>query len=88
MENNTIATVVPAGGVEGNITSCKVETAKTQVTKNSSVSLSQSESYQTYNVCTGEVINTYEVPSMTFFGGCLVMFGMLVTFFVLTVIAD
>ena len=61
-------TIIPVGNdVQGDITSCKIDNAVLSISKNSALSLTERTTYASYNVCTKEVIQTYEVPNVTTF---------------------
>lgn len=67
--NKMTNTVIPLGGnVQGDITSCKIETAKVSISKNGAFSVFQESNYQSYDVCTKEVVAEYVVPEFTGFG--------------------
>ena len=79
--NNTNTVVVPTNGVEGNITSCGLDTANISTQRDSAFSFTEYNTYQTYNVCTGEVVKQYDVQGVTFFGGFVIFVLVIVLIF-------
>jgi len=66
-------TVIPVtNGVNGNITDCKIETAKIKVERKGAWSLTQKETYRSYDVCTKQTINQYQTNTVTG-GGFLIL---------------
>jgi len=66
MSNNTL--IIPTE-VEGNVTSCKIESTQISREKKSPWSFTQKGTYQSYDVCTKTVVQEYTVPEFTLFGG-------------------
>lgn len=50
--------------IQGDITSCKIETLKLSIEKKGIFSPTQKITYQNYDVCTKNVINTYVIPEI------------------------
>ena len=71
--NNTNTILLPSTKIEGDVTSCKVESVIQSVQKEGAFSFEQISTYQTYDVCTKEIIEVYSVPELTLFGGFLVV---------------
>lgn len=65
--------VVVGGNVQGDITSCKIETSAIYVDKASLFSLQQKTTYRSYDVCTKQLVKEYVVPEITGFGMATVM---------------
>lgn len=63
---STPTVVVPTAGVEGNLTTCKIETSQIMIEKEGVFSFTQAVHYRSYDVCTKEVVNDYVVPEFTF----------------------
>lgn len=61
-------TIIPTNNVEGNITSCKIETAEISVDRKSLTSFSEFTTYQSYDVCTKQVTSVYTLQELTGFG--------------------
>jgi hypothetical protein len=57
--------IVPTNNVEGNITSCKIETSPIKVDRHSVWSLTEKTTYRSYDVCTKQTIDTYTKPEFT-----------------------
>lgn len=77
-------TIIPVGGnVEGNITSCGIDTKLISVQRDSAVSFFQGETYRSYSVCNGQEIATYTTHSFTGLGvlSCIVTVFFLVIIF-------
>lgn len=66
MANNQ-QTLIPASDVQGNITSCKIENQLKSIQKNSALSLQQTSTYMTYDVCNRNTIAEYKIPELTGF---------------------
>lgn len=65
-------TIVPvAGNVTGDITACKIETVKKSVDRKGAFSLTQTENFVTYDVCTKQVVSEYSANTIT--GGGFIM---------------
>lgn len=79
--------VVPTAGVEGNLTSCKIETSQIMVEKNGVFSFTQAVHYRSYDVCSKEVVNDYVVPEFTLWPFIL-FFGILFTIMVAAMSSD
>ena len=74
MDTQTI--VVPTGGdVSGNITSCRIENQLVNVTRAGPWSLTEYNSYITYDVCSKKIISTYQLDSISGFGSLIVVLG-------------
>lgn len=78
--------------VTGDITSCKIERSLLKVDRQGAFAVTEANTYQTYSVCTGEVIDTYTVEDIRvlpligigiFFGAGIVI-GFVGLIFVLT----
>lgn len=50
--------------IQGDITSCRIETLKLSIEKKGIFSPTQKVTYQNYDVCTKNVINSYVVPEI------------------------
>ena len=83
MNNQPIA-IVPTTNVEGNITSCKIETAKVSIDRESPMSFVQHTTYQSYDVCTKEVIDSYVMPEVTGFAFFISSLGAILLFMVIS----
>ncbi len=60
--------IVPVGNeVAGDITNCKIENVILSINRSSAFSLRQTVSYASYDVCTKEIIQIYDVPEQTEF---------------------
>jgi hypothetical protein len=59
--------IVPTNSVEGNITDCKIETAQIKTDRESPLSLTEIITYRSYDVCTKQTIEEYQIPSLTVF---------------------
>jgi hypothetical protein len=57
--------IIPTNNIQGDITSCKIETALTKIDKEWALSLTQISHYQSYDVCTKEVVETYHIQEIT-----------------------
>lgn len=79
MTTNTV--VVPTNGVEGNLTSCKIETAKISVEKEGVFSFTQQVTHRSYDVCSKEIIREYTVTDFTIWPFIL-FFGMFFIFII------
>lgn len=58
--------VIPTNGVTGDITSCKIETQHIKTEKKSVFSLTKVDTYASYDVCSKQIIERYEIPSLAF----------------------
>jgi hypothetical protein len=65
--------VVPTNGVEGDITSCKIENQLLSIRRDKITALREYKTYVSYDVCSKKIISTYEVPEMT---GYAVLLGL------------
>jgi len=72
---------VPSSNLEGNITSCEIKTAEIKVIRKSLFSFSEKREYKSYDVCTRETIENYQVPSITAFGAFSIIFLVVIIFF-------
>lgn len=61
--------------IEGDVTSCKIENVLVKTYRKGVFSMSQQESYMSYNNCTKEVLAEYDIPTMTVLGGACTFFG-------------
>jgi hypothetical protein len=83
--NTQTNTIIPVGNnVEGNITSCKIEEQKIQTNRNSVFSITQKDTYASYDVCSKQIIRTYDIPHFTGFG---LFLGLTAVFILCTIIA-
>lgn len=57
--------VVSGTNVEGNISSCGIETKEIGVQKDSAISLTEIHRYVAYNTCTKQIVNDYQVQEIT-----------------------
>lgn len=65
-DTNTV--IVPSSNVQGNITSCKIDTEQIDTHVNSLFSLKEMDTYRSYNTCNQQTIKEYTVPTFTAFG--------------------
>ena len=87
MENNKV--ILPIGGnVQGDITTCKIETAAVRKERDSAFSFTETTIYQSYDVCTRDVIETYGLDGLTFFGGTIIIVGMFLVGIILAAMAS
>lgn len=82
MQGNNVL-VTPTSNIEGNITSCGIDSQMVSIKRDHAFSFLQTESTRSYNVCTGETVAQYDVPVMTDFGAVLLFFGAMLSFLVL-----
>lgn len=71
MTNNIIAS---SPNIQGDITQCKIETALINTERDSAFSFNELNTYQSYNVCSKETLNTFTVQEITNLG----VFGFLI----------
>jgi len=57
--------IVTNGEVKGDITSCKIENQLKKVQRDSLTSVSEKNTYISYDVCSKSVVDEYTVPSFT-----------------------
>jgi len=62
METNAVA--ITNSELKGDVTSCKIETLKFSTERKGVFSPTQKITYQNYDVCTKNVVNTYSVPEI------------------------
>lgn len=79
--NNTNA-LVASPNIQGDITNCRIETTKISVNRNSAFSFTEQNNFQSYDVCTKDVITTYSTNNITGFGGFLIGISILFLFVV------
>ena len=72
--------IIPTNNIEGNITSCRIEQALKSIDKKSVFSLTQTNTYMTYDVCNRQVISEYKLQSLGSFSW---FFVVLISLFVL-----
>jgi len=74
-------TIIPVGNsVQGDITSCEVDVVRTSVDRTSVLSFQQRETFQSYDVCTKQIVDEYDVPTLTGFGFTSVFIGIVFLF--------
>jgi len=87
MDNQSAAVaVVPGSNVQGNITTCQINQQLLSIQRQSTFSITELDTYITYDICSKKVLAQYAVHDFTDFGGglavvaaiCLVMFGLIV----------
>lgn len=61
----SIPVVIPTNWVNWDITQCKIENVLVKIEREGVLSFTEREFYQSYNVCTKEVISEYSIPSLT-----------------------
>lgn len=66
--------VIPTNNVQGDITSCGIETRSIQVERNGAFAFTERTTYQSYNLCSKETIREYSVDGLTFGGGIVIVF--------------
>jgi hypothetical protein len=78
---NTTA-IIPASNVDGNITSCKIETAQIKIDRHFAFSPTQTVTYRSYDVCTGNTINEFPIHELTpgFLIGSIILFFVFIAF--------
>ena len=64
--------IVPTNGVEGNITSCKIENQVKSVQQDSIWAYQKTTTYITYDVCNKNVVAEYSKPEIVFGGVFLI----------------
>ena len=75
MATNTIVPVSTT--VTGDITICKIETAATRVDRDGPFSLFETTTYQSYDVCTKDVIDVYLYQTLTPFAVGMALMALL-----------
>jgi hypothetical protein len=70
-------TVVIPNNVNGDITSCKIETSEIRVNRDGAFSLTELTTYRSYDVCTKQTINEYQASHITGFGGFCIFIGII-----------
>lgn len=80
MENNV---VIPTNNLEGNITSCKIENTLIKSERDSIFSFKEMNTYQSYDVCSKQIIQTYVKPEMTIFGFSMIVVLFIVAYFII-----
>jgi hypothetical protein len=66
--NTPQTVIVPGTNVEGNITSCKIENQLISTQRSSALSVTETNTYASYDVCSKEIISQYSVPQVTELG--------------------
>lgn len=57
--------VVPTTNVDGNITSCKIETQQIKVDRSSAFSLRETRTFVSYDVCSRQQLEQFSVENFT-----------------------
>lgn len=60
--------ILTEGKVQGDITTCKIETAHIKTERFSIFSPVSTNSYRSYDVCTKQVVNDYNLKELSFVG--------------------
>lgn len=83
--------LVPTSEVEGNITSCGIDTKPISVERHGAFSLTENTTYRSYNMCSQEVVKEYSTQTITGFGaftGFVLLIVVLVVLFALALSSD
>lgn len=82
-------TIIPVGGeVSGDITSCKIENQLLSTYRNSAWSITETNTYASYNVCSKKIISQYQVSEFTGSTLLYIVVGIIVLWIVVANVGD
>jgi hypothetical protein len=73
--------VVPSSDVQGNITACQINQQLLSIQRQSAFSITELDTYITYDVCSKKVLAQYSVHDLTDFGTGFLTIGAFILLF-------